>query len=310
MLRIRVLGYDYVMKKLLPPPELFPSVLGIPYDQFKKLLPLFSQELRKAELVRHVKEGERKRPYGAGRRATFSTDEDKLFFILFYYKVYPTYRLAEYVLGLDHTNIQRWKEFLEDVLNRALGYELKLPEKTVRCLDQLIQVCPQLSECIVDATERPVRRPKDPEDETKYFSGKRMDHTVKNQILINPRSKKILHVSKMSEGKKHDKKVFEEEAIWMKAPPGTKALGDSAYIGIEKLSPYIKLFRPFKKPVGGELTPAQKETNRILSSTRVRVENVFGYMKHFNILRHDFRNRLDKAQMPFETIACIYNFTR
>lgn len=298
------------MNKLLPKPELFPYVLGITHCQFKDILPRFSRELRRAEQVRYVKESERKRPYGAGRRPVFYSDEEKLFFILSYYKIYPTYRFAEYLFELDHTNIHRWKEFLEDVLQRALGYELKLPERTIRCMEELIQVCPEISECIVDATERSVRRPQDPKQETKYFSGKRKDHTVKNQILVSPNSGRILYVSGISEGKKHDKRLFEEDRIWLKAPPGSTILGDGGYVGIDELSPYIKLARPFRRPAGGKLTEAEKKTNRVLSSVRARVENVFGYMKHFNILRHDFRNRLEKAQVPFETIACIYNFTR
>ncbi len=300
------------MNKLLPKPHIFPCVLGITHKQFLRLLPEFSKQLRIYERVRYVSELERKRPYGAGRRATLSTDEEKLFFILFYYKTYPTLYLAEYLFGIDHTNVVRWKGFLEVVLQRTVNYQLALPSMSMRMktIDQLIDVCPQIVECIVDATERPIRRPKNPRDETKYFSGKKKDHTVKNQILINPRSNRILHISRTCEGKKHDKRVFEEEDIWLKAPPGTEILGDGGYTGIDKLSPYIKLIQPFKRFTGCKLTESQKLTNKTLSSIRSKVENVFAYMKHFNILRHDFRNNLRRVHIPFETIACIYNFTR
>jgi len=299
--------YKYISKNT----HLYPFLIGLTYEQFNILLPKFRKQLRIAEQHKYLSEFKRIRSPGGGRKSKLESDDHKLFFILFFYRVYPTFRLAEAIFKLDHTNCQRWKDFLEPVLNKTLGYQVELPpmHMKLKSLNKFIEICPQMIECIVDATERPVRRPKNKVNEVKYFSGKKKAHTVKNQIVINPRSKKILHVSKTYEGKKHDKKVFEEEKwLWLRAPPGTEILGDSGYIGIDKLSPHIKLIRPFKKPAGGKLTNAQKVTNKHISSLRVRVEHPFAHMKNFKILDHKFRNRLDKANMPFETIACIYNF--
>lgn len=298
------------MRKMIPSPEIFPSVIGIPKKKFDELLPTFSGELRKAEKSKYIPEAKRQRCLGGGRKGRLSTDEEKLFFIFFYYKVYPTLRLAEYLFDMDHTNVLRWKEFLEGVLSSTLEQELVLPTKQIKCLSELITVYPALKDMIVDATERPVRRPTDKDTEKMYFSGKKKDHTIKNQIFVSPKTGRILHVSRACEGKKHDKKLFEEDKIWTKAPPGTIVLTDGGYPGIDKLSPYIKHAHPFRKEAGKELTELQKKANKILSSKRVMVENVFAHMKHFNILRHDFRNRLNKAQISFETIACVYNFTR
>jgi hypothetical protein len=299
--------YEYISNNK----HLYPFLTGLTYEQFEILLNKFSKQLRIAERHKYMPETNRIRSFGGGRKSKLDSDAKKLLFILFFYRIYPTFRLAEAIFGMDHTNCARWKDFLEPVLNKALGYQLNMPPMHMRLksLDKFIEICPQMIECIVDATERPIRRPKDNINEVRYFSGKRKCHTVKNQIVINPRSKKILHVSKTYEGRKHDKKVFEEEEwLWLRAPPGTEILGDSGYLGIDQLSPHIKLIRPFKKPLGGKLTNAQKDTNKQLSSLRVRVEHPFAHMKNFNILKHRFRNRLDKAHMPFETIACICNF--
>ncbi len=298
------------MSLILPNPDIFPSVVGISHKDFRRLLPKFSRWLRRAERSRYVAETARVRDLGGGRKAALATDEQKLFFILFYYKVYPTYRLAEYLFGLDHTNCERWKEFLEGVLNQTLGYELILPKRKIKCLNELITICPALKNSIVDATERPIRRPADRLNENKYFSGKKNDHTIKNQILISPKTKRILYVSKTHEGKKHDKRLFEEDPIWMKTPPNTTILSDGGYTGIDKLSPYIKNPHSFKREAGKDLTTSQNEFNKAVSSFRSGVANTFAYLKHFNILRHDFRNNLQRAQLPFETIAAIYNFTR
>lgn len=73
--------------------ELFPSVIGITAKQFKLLLDTFSHNLRLAE---HKKAYQKKRvrKLGGGRIPRLNSDVKKLFFILFYYKAYPTLRLA------------------------------------------------------------------------------------------------------------------------------------------------------------------------------------------------------------------------
>lgn len=305
------------MKELLPNmfnyikihTKLFPILIGITNTQFDKLFPLFTKELEKQSRERYMKENDRKRSPGGGRPSKLKTPEEKLFFILFYYRHYPTYRMAEILFELDHTNVQRWVQFLEGVLNKSLAYELKLPKTQIHCLNQLINVCPELKHVLVDATERPIRRPKDPETENNHYSGKKKCHTVKNQIAVSPYNKRILHVSNTYIGKTHDKKIFDETtSLWIHAPPNTVMLVDGGYQAIEENSPYIKVLRPYKRKPKEDLTKAQKETNKVLSGIRVMVEHPFAHMKNFKILEYKFRNRLNRAHKPFETIACIYNF--
>lgn len=289
--------------------ELFPSVFGITHRQFELILPKFSHALRIAE---HKKayEKKRQREIGGGRKPTLKTDRQKLFFILFYYKTYPAFRFAQVLFEFEKSNIQYWKEFLETVLFAALGYQLELPQRQINSMAGLISICPALREFIVDATERPVRRPKNPKDQTKYCSGKKKRHTVKNQITIHPKNKRILSVSLTVEGKLHDKKLFEKDPAIYRIPPKAKGLGDLGYEGARKINPFISFATPFKKAGGKELTISQKTTNKALSSARVKAEHVFAYMKHFNILSHTFRNRIPKADQSFLNIACLYNFTK
>ncbi len=204
--------------------ELFPSVIGITFRQFEKLLYKFSAVLRVAE---HQKAYAKKRlrAVGGGRKSKLGTDRQKLFFILFYYKVYPTFRFAQAVFMLDKKNIQQWKEFLESVLFQALGYELELPERQINGLTGLLTICPDLKEFIVDATERPIQRPKDNTLQRTYYSGKKKRHTVKNQLVVHPRNTRILTVSLTVEGKRHDKKLLETDPTLLRAPPNAYGLG-------------------------------------------------------------------------------------
>jgi DDE superfamily endonuclease len=296
--------YQYLLKH----PDLFQYAIGIPYTQFLLLLPKFSASLRKAE---HEKAWSKKRlrEPGGGRKATLKTDEEKLFFILWYYKMYPTFRYAQCNVGLDKRNIQLWVWFLQEALFAAVGYELALPKRKIRSNGQWLEICPELADFIVDSTERPIQRPKDKEKQKEYYSGKKKHHTVKNQIIVAPKSKKILAVSAMVEGKRSDKRLFVEDPLYTAIPPEAKGRADKAYIGIDE-HPFLTWTIPKKKPRGGELTIEEKEMNKQISKIRIYVEHPNAYRKHFSILSNRYRSRLERAELPLKTIAAIYNFTR
>jgi hypothetical protein len=298
------MNYSYLLKHH----ELFQYAIGITYDQFQGLLPQFSVALRRAEHEKTWKKKRLREP-GGGRKATLKTDVEKLFCILWYYKIYPTFRFAQIALGFDKRNIQLWIRFLQQVLFTALGYELELPKRKIRSHDEWLEICPELSDFIVDSTERPIQRPKDKERQKLYYSGKKKHHTVKNQIIVDPKTKRILAVSETVEGKRSDKRLFVEDPLYTAIPPNAHGRADKAYIGIDE-HPFLTWTIPKKKPRGGELTIEEKEINKQISKIRIYVEHPNAYMKHFNILSNRFRNRIERAELPFKTIAAIYNFTR
>lgn len=300
------MNYTYLLKY----PKLFPSVIGITYRQFESILPKFSRALRIAEHEKAYQK-ERIRIPGGGRKPTLKTDRQKLFFILFYYKIYPTFALAQLLFEMHESNVYRWKEFLEPVLFKALEYQLELPKTQVKGLTGVFEICPSLRKFIVDATERQIQRPKDSQKQKEYYSGKRKQHTVKNQILVHPHNKRILAVSKTVNGKMHDKKLLERDPNIYRAPPRAKILGDLGYQGANELNPFTRFVTPIKKkPKEKELSETDKATNKALSSLRVRVEHPFSYLKHFAILTNRFRGHITKTHQPFVNVACVYNFTR
>jgi len=287
-------------------PELLQYAIGINSNQLTEILHKFSPALHHFEQT--WLKNPRLRLAGAGRKPSLKSDWDKLFFVLFYYKTYPTFRFAQLLWSIDKRNIQIWVRRLEKVLFACLGYELTLHTTRVKGLNHWLEVCPQLSEFIVDCTERQIRRPKEAVKQEFYYSGKKKRHTVKNQLLVSPRDKRILHISDTVEGKRHDKQVFEDSWIYTRLPKITKALGDSAYQGVHH--PFLRLTVPQKKPPNKELSEEMKAQNKLISQIRVRVEHPISYLKHFNILSQVFRSQISKADLPFKTIACIYNFTR
>lgn len=302
--------YNYLLKH----PKLFQYVIGISYSQFNEIMPKFSTALRQAEYQRAWRR-KRSREVGGGRKAKLINDNQKLFFILLYYKVYPTFGFAQVLIGLDKRNIQLWVEFLAPVLFSALGYELSLKKRLhrINSFEAFIEEYPDLSEFIVDCTERLIQRPQDYQKQQEYYSGKKKHHCIKNQILVSPQTKRILAVSDTYSGRIHDKTIFEEDPLTLRLPPNSTAMADLGYQGTQNINPHLKIIMPQKKPPLKELTAEQKQVNKTISSIRVVVEHPFSYLKHFGILAQKYRGRIQNRQnldLPFKTIACIYNFTR
>ena len=85
----RTISDDSVMK----------SLTGLSIYEFKELLSSF-------ESVLDYKKNT------TGQKGFLGRNEDKLFLILLYIKAYPTYRVMEFLLRLDHTRCYRWVKIL------------------------------------------------------------------------------------------------------------------------------------------------------------------------------------------------------
>ena len=221
---------------------------------------------------------------------------------------YPTLRFAQALFSLEDSHIHYWIHFLTSVLWEALGYQLDLPKAKVSSLAGLYSTCPDLKEFIVDATEREIERPKDKTKQKDYYSGKKKEHTVKNQIIISPKKKRILYVSKTITGRVHDKKALIEDGILTMAPLKSTGMADLGYQGVNEDCPWLKVIIPIKKKPKQKLTESDEATNKSISSIRVRVEHVIGKLKINKILCHSFRSNIDFADKVFKNICCLYNF--
>ena len=72
---------------------------------------------------------------------------------------------------------------------------------------------------------------------------------------------------------------------------------------------YENIDLPHGKPKGGELSSAQKEENRLLSSTSVVCENAFAGVKHYGGVSQVYRNRqVDFDDHLMLTCAGLWNF--
>lgn len=278
----------------------FKALTGLTRAAFNKLLVAFS--VCYAEMVQEKYEqnqAKRQRKPGAGQKGRLNTMEKKLFFSLYYLKVYPTYDVLGYHFGLDRskacTNVHQLLPVLLNALDR-LGV---LPKREFNSVEELQQAFEGITELFIDATERPHRRPKDSQAQREKFSGKKRQHTVKNSV-ISTASRLILFLGYTIFGSKHDyalfKTEFDPDQDWFKL---FKLWVDLGYLGIANDYEALDINIPHKKPRKSKANPSpaltdeQKEENRQLSKVRVVVEHAIAGMKRFNILTTKFRNRKD-----------------
>jgi len=283
----------------------FQCFTGLNLAAFYELLPSFERAYE-ADLDKRDKARERKRQRerGGGRSGALPSLEDKLLFILFYFKVYPVQEVQGYVFGMGQTQAGEWIHRLAPILNQALGYEKQLPARKAQDIGQVLQMCPDL-EFIMDGTERPIRRPKNKQKQEDHYSGKKKRHRVKNNVVTQKRTKKVKVLSATCEGKKHDKKLADEQAIPF--PKGSKVWKDTGFQGYEPEG--VTTYQPMKKPKGKELTTEQKQNNQELSRERIGVEHSIGGIKVFRIVHDIFRNfREDFDDLVMETACGLHNW--
>ncbi len=154
-------------------PKLLLAMTGLSYAEFHQLLPHFQYALDQYVTQHYVNRDHRQRQYGAGRsESTLVSLEDKLLFILYYVKVYPLQEILAFEFGMVQSTANEWIQTLSDVLKKALDHGEYLPERDPK---QLETVLASETESMygIDGTERPRQRPRDPEKQKLYYSGKK-----------------------------------------------------------------------------------------------------------------------------------------
>ena len=272
-------------------------LIGLTNTGFMALLPRF-EAAYESDLSQRDKQraGGRQRKRGAGQKGVLTALEDKLVFILFYFRIYPLQMAQGFFFGMGQAQANDWIHRLSPVLKAALGYDLQLPARTPKDIKAVLATCRGL-EFIIDGSECPIRRPQDKERQKSHYSGKKKRHTRKNNILTDKRTGKIKGLSLTVEGKRHDKKLADEQQ-W-EFPAGSRLWKDTGFQGYE----------PTKKPKGRDLSPQEKLTNARIAQERIGVEHSLGGVKVFRIVHDIFRNlRQDFDDLVMEVACGLHNF--
>lgn len=207
--------------------------------------------------------------------------------------------MIAFFFGMSQSQVNEWIYRLSTVLRMMTEEQCRLPGHDPQKLEEVLAKCPELS-FIIDGTERRRRRPGNGADQKLYYSGKKKCHTVKNNLIVNTKSRTVCYLSQTYEGKKHDKRICDEEKYAF--PPGSILLKDTGYQGYEPVN--VTTYQPKKKPRGKEFSAADKIFNRMISGVRVIAEHVISGVKRSHIVADIFRNTKKNFEDIVMEIAC------
>jgi hypothetical protein len=288
--------------ELMQNPCRFLALTGYTVDEFRALLSFFRVRFQ-AYVSRFTLEGKPRqhRTYSTYKNSTLPSLEDKLLFILSYMKTYPLQQSHAQLFGMQQSQVSQWIHFLLPLVKASLADcdELPAREKENINLDE-----DEAGLFFHDGTERPINRPQDPEEQELYYSGKKKQHTVKNDLVIDEPCK-VRFLSDTVEGKRNDKRLADESGY--QVPPCSVLAQDAGFQGFQLEG--VSILQPKKKPRGGELCYADKVRNRLISGIRVRIEHAIGGVKRYRIVKDKLRNwKPGFRDLVFEICCGLHNF--
>ena len=152
------------------------ALTGLSQAQFDHLVPVFSDiytEKQQQAYEAGVAAGTRHRKPGGGAKGKLRTLADKLLFVLYYYKTYPTFDVlgTQFELGRSkaHENLYKLSPLLHDTLVRS---EM-IPHREFRTPEELKAALQGVDRILIDATERAYRRSQDDAQQREHYSGKK-----------------------------------------------------------------------------------------------------------------------------------------
>ncbi len=281
------------------------SITGLDSRSFNQLLQSFESVIKKGFLKQEKKKG-RQRKQGGGRAHTLFTAKEKLFYILFYMKCYPTFDLAGFLFNVDRSQANRWVQELLPLLEESLGRELVLPKRKIKSMEEFEELFPGVKDIFIDGTERPVQRPKKNKRQAKHYSGKKKEHTKKN-LVVTTEGKEILVLTPSKPGKHHDMSMLKKSELSKNIPKQVATWVDLGFQGIDKItsSPVVI---PHKKTKKRPLSEQEKQENQIISGIRICNEQAIGGIKRLRCTTDVLRNRKDNIADQFMFLSAgIWN---
>ena len=152
------------------------ALTGLSQVQFNSLLPAFSDIYQAAQQKTYedgVKSGTRRRKPGGGSKGKLPTMAEKLQFVLYYYKTYPTFDVLSTQFAMArskaHENLHKLSPMLYDTL---VHLEL-MPYRELATPEELKAALQGADRLLIDATERAYHRSQDEAKQREHYSGKK-----------------------------------------------------------------------------------------------------------------------------------------
>lgn len=274
-------------------PQEAQRLIGLGYPELQKLL-------QNAEQLHHEKQAllESKKiriiSGGGGRQPKLSI-KSQIILTLVYLRHMTTFQLLGIQFGVSESTandtFNYWLPLLRELLPSSLIEQVKKNDLDYEVVKEILTDY----ELTVDSYEQVRERPVSDDEQEKYYSGKKNNHTFKNQIIILPDGRDIVDIVAGEPGPKSDITLFRENRD--RFDPKQKFKGDLAYIGEDLIE------TPIKKPKNRNLTIEQKEENQNFSSKRIFVEHRIRSVKIFRVVQDRFRLNPNKYEQVILTIC-------
>lgn len=260
-------------------------------------------ELDRAKQKQRANEPGRKRLVGGGRKKAVDVLCRLLVTLIYLRQHWTMQAIGECIEVAEATvfnYIHEMLPYIEAALPASLleqwQQECSAPERLE--LEQWFNCLPE-GFLLVDAWEQPIHRPLENDKQQQYYSGKKKQHTRKNQVIVLPKGIDIVDVEIGKEGRINDSKLL--LSTQDKLPQGLPLIGDKAYVGRDNT------LTPFKKPKGGQLNQMQESFNHWINQQRSYVEHIIRVIKIFRIAKETFRMR---EQIYEQVIRCVCGLVR
>jgi len=283
------------------------ALTGLSRREFEELYERFVPAWEEAERER-LSRPDRQRAIGAGR--TYKQDlATRLLMTMMWVRLYLTTAALGALFGVDKATVSRNGRRILAVLRRVSEGEIEWPDPPARGegkdLAEALASYPDLF-AILDGTEQPVQRPRDPQRQRAFYSGKKKRHTIKKGIVVNEKGM-IRAVTPSTPGSMHDLRHFRESGVLNRIPRQVGVIGDAGFDGLHHDLPEHSVATPHKARRNRPLKEDQKLANQELARVRIVVENVLAQIKHFRALAERFRHSLEIHDDVFIVVAAIVN---
>ena len=281
--------------------RLMRATTSLTVSEFDELAGRFDEAWTAIRAAKTAAGTARQRRPGGGPKGCLDSAKQKLFFILLYFKAYPTQDVMGLLFGITQGQVSEWVRQLTPVAGQLIP--LHRPTRQARDLNQLLREQPELEELIIDGTERRLPRPQHRGKQKRFYSGRKKRHAVKNVLVVGQR--RVLWCSPTVPGKCHDKKVAERARL--RLPERIHLLGDSGFEGLGAGAAGV--VTPWTRRNRNTSHWRHRRFNRLLAAHRIVVEHTLSSVKRLRILRDEFRNRRPGMVDEVMVIGCtLHNF--
>jgi hypothetical protein len=152
------------------------ALTGLSQVQFNSLLPAFSDIYQAAQQKTYedgVKSGTRRRKPGGGSKGKLPTMAEKLQFVLYYYKTYPTFDVLSTQFAMARSKAHENLHKLSPILYDTLVHLDLMPYRELTTPEELKAALQGGDRLLIDATERAYHRSQNEAKQREHYSGKK-----------------------------------------------------------------------------------------------------------------------------------------